>query len=95
MSLSKKEIVLSFFPMAEVRIHAGGMSADSLVIGNPRVDGYYDCLSKCFLLGTDPDVLWTDAYVDLLARCRCIVETSENDKRNWAAELNRADVGGL
>lgn len=75
MSQSKKEKLLAFYPMARVFLHAGGSSSDSLIIGSPRPDiNGYDCLSKCFVLDTDHEALWNDAFDHFLERVRMLIE---------------------
>jgi hypothetical protein len=72
---TNEEVVKVFFPMAKVTFHPGGSGVDSICIGSPRVgSGSFDVLSKCFPLDTDEGLLWDDAYRDLVARARVLID---------------------
>lgn len=80
MAQSKKEMLLAFYPMAQIVLDPGGSGCDTIVIGIPRPDistpelRRYDALSGFFMPNTDHEVLWEDAFDRFVQRIQLLLD---------------------
>lgn len=74
---TQKEIVLAFWPEAKLMQHPGGAGADSICIGNPRVDGgSFNLLSDCLPLDMPEEKVWGNAYIHLVERSLDVLKSA-------------------